>query len=437
MNTKNYLHISKTLSYLLRHDKTAPVEDGGWLSVDYITQSKGITKDEILLIVRKDAKKRFELNDDMTKVRALYGHSIKVNLSYDCKTPPEILYHGTDEDASLSILSTGLIPKSRRFVHLSTDETTARVVGSRRGNPVVLIIDASKMHKDGFLFYNPTSNTWLTERVPSNYIKATESSFSKRTKNIIYDKCNLERDNLISITCFSKEDYMSLKNDKILSMVCDIKESADIEHPIKIESLKDYFNSKLHFIYNGDHALAAKTLEEIRQLEPYTKGVVYMTSSPIESNEPYVLLGANDADSRNNAIRKICMLVEYDKWLVPFDYNDIHTSIFMGPGQIKISEYPLDMSRTDIRKICEQINKELTRTKFRGCLAQITIPESLLTSDYPIYGWDGEKRKGFDPKLSIMWAKSLMTELNHELSFIWGVSYNDVQLNPSITLFLH
>lgn len=120
-------------------------------------------------------------------------------------------------------------------------------------------------------FYNPTSRTWLVNGVPSNYI-IYMSSFSKRTKNIIYDKCNLERDSLISITCFSKEDYMSLKNDKILSMVCDIKESADIEHPIKIESLKDYFNSKLYFIYNGDHTLSATTLEEITQLEPYTRG---------------------------------------------------------------------------------------------------------------------------------------------------------------------
>ncbi len=101
MNTKNYLHISKTLSYLPRHDKTAPVEDGGWLSVDYITQTNGIAKDEILFIVRKDTKKRFELSENATKVRALYGHSLKVDLSYVCKTPPDILYHGTNMNASI------------------------------------------------------------------------------------------------------------------------------------------------------------------------------------------------------------------------------------------------------------------------------------------------------------------------------------------------
>lgn len=104
--------------------------------MDYITQYKGIATDEILLIVRKDAKKRFELNGNTTKVRAIYGYSLKVNLSYDCKTPPEILYHGTSLDTSISILSTGLIPKSCRFVHLSTDKTTARAVGSRRGFPL-------------------------------------------------------------------------------------------------------------------------------------------------------------------------------------------------------------------------------------------------------------------------------------------------------------
>jgi putative RNA 2'-phosphotransferase len=44
-----------------------------------------------------------------------------------------------------SILATGLERRRRQYVHLSADRGTARRVGSRRGQPVILSIDAAAM----------------------------------------------------------------------------------------------------------------------------------------------------------------------------------------------------------------------------------------------------------------------------------------------------
>lgn len=51
-------------------------------------------------------------------------------------------------------------------MHLSADVTTARTVGARRGEPVVLRVDAAGMHAAGALLYRATNGVWLTDRVP-------------------------------------------------------------------------------------------------------------------------------------------------------------------------------------------------------------------------------------------------------------------------------
>jgi hypothetical protein len=44
-----------------------------------------------------------------------------------------------------SILAEGLRPGRRNAVHLSSDVATARVIGGRRGRPVVLRVDAARL----------------------------------------------------------------------------------------------------------------------------------------------------------------------------------------------------------------------------------------------------------------------------------------------------
>ena len=89
--------------------------------------------------------------------------------------PPEILWHGTGLKYTESIDRTGLIPKSRLYVHLSADMETAGKVGSRHGKPVVYKVYSGRMASDGYVFYRSVNGVWLTERVPVPYLEKQDS----------------------------------------------------------------------------------------------------------------------------------------------------------------------------------------------------------------------------------------------------------------------
>ena len=85
--------------------------------------------------------------------------------------PPEILYHGTVEKYIAAIEKSGLQKMNRQHVHLSLTRETATNVGSRRGQPIVLLVHAATMHKVGYKFYRSENSVWLTESVPWEYIE--------------------------------------------------------------------------------------------------------------------------------------------------------------------------------------------------------------------------------------------------------------------------
>ena len=127
---------SKRLAYLLRHSKLP--NHKGWIKVDVVQNELGVLLLDIQKIVYEDTKGRFEFSEDKSSVRALYGHSIDVNLGLEPTTPPPVLYHGTAEKYIDSIMKEGLRPRKRNFVHLSETMDMAKQVGTRYGSPVVL-----------------------------------------------------------------------------------------------------------------------------------------------------------------------------------------------------------------------------------------------------------------------------------------------------------
>ena len=98
-------------------------------------------------------------------IRANQGHSIPVDVELDEVQPPEELWHGTGEKYVNSIDAQGLIPKSRLYVHLSKDEDTAVKVGQRHGKPVLYIVKAREMHREGYKFFLSKNGVWLTKEV--------------------------------------------------------------------------------------------------------------------------------------------------------------------------------------------------------------------------------------------------------------------------------
>jgi len=170
--------ISKFIALILRHKPEAigiTLDEHGWAEVTALIE--GINKTEpfnmemLERIVDTDEKQRYSFNEDKTLIRANQGHSIPVDVELEEVVPPDILYHGTGEKYAASIDQTGLINKSRLYVHLSGDIETAVKVGKRHGKPVIYTVNSKKMYEDGYPFFRSVNGVWLTKIVPVQYIE--------------------------------------------------------------------------------------------------------------------------------------------------------------------------------------------------------------------------------------------------------------------------
>lgn len=170
--------VSKYIALILRHKPEVigiTLDEHGWANVSELIEGIGRTHkiDMELLedIVRTDNKQRYSFNEDKTLIRANQGHSVNVDVELEKKVPPQVLYHGTGRKFVESIDKDGLIPKSRLYVHLSTDYETAVNVGKRHGEPVIYKVKAGKMADLGIEFYLSKNNVWLVKSVPVEYLE--------------------------------------------------------------------------------------------------------------------------------------------------------------------------------------------------------------------------------------------------------------------------
>ena len=179
INGKQIPHISKFLSLVLRHQpETIGIEldPNGWADVETLLQKSNsneikLDKEILIHIVETNSKKRFAFNHTFDRIRASQGHSVEIELGYTSQKPPKILYHGTGEKSVQSILDTGLQKQSRQQVHLSADIETAVKVGQRHGKPFVFKVLAEQMFNDNFEFFVSDNDIWLTDNVPTKYLK--------------------------------------------------------------------------------------------------------------------------------------------------------------------------------------------------------------------------------------------------------------------------
>jgi putative RNA 2'-phosphotransferase len=171
---------SRFVSLVLRHQPEAAgltLDREGWAQVDALiagARAAGVALDRptIEAILRESSKTRFALSADGARIRALQGHSTPdVALDYEAVAPPDILYHGTIERFLEPIFAEGLRRGERHHVHLSGDVETARIVGARRGAPVVLRVAAGEMAAAGHAFYRADNGVWLTQAVPARYLE--------------------------------------------------------------------------------------------------------------------------------------------------------------------------------------------------------------------------------------------------------------------------
>ena len=172
--------ISKFISLVLRHKPDTIViklDKNGWADLQELIDKSNayrpilmMTMENVMDVVENNDKKRFVISEDGKSIRAAQGHSVGVDLGLKKEVPPFKLYHGTVERFLPSIQEKGLMKMNRHHVHLSKDETTAAIVGDRRGKAIILEVNARAMNTDGYVFYLSENGVWLTDSVPPQYI---------------------------------------------------------------------------------------------------------------------------------------------------------------------------------------------------------------------------------------------------------------------------
>jgi putative RNA 2'-phosphotransferase len=174
----NLTKTSKYISLILRHKPETigiTLDAHGWANVKDLIEGVNKTHklDMELLeeIVATDDKQRYSFNEDKTMIRANQGHSVNVDVELEEAIPPEYLYHGTATKYMDSIWKTGLVSKSRLYVHLSSDTETATKVGERHGKSIVFRIRSKCMYLQGYKFYKSQNGVWLTKEVPVEFIE--------------------------------------------------------------------------------------------------------------------------------------------------------------------------------------------------------------------------------------------------------------------------
>ena len=178
MSPKTLTQTSKFLSLVLRHRPELiglELDEQGWCDTAELLakvnqHGRKLTLAQLQEVVARNNKQRFAFSADGSRIRANQGHSIKVELGLQPQVPPQILFHGTVAAFLPAIRTQGLIKGKRHHVHLSADQETATKVGQRRGQPVILRVNAQAMHEAGHLFYLSENGVWLTDQVPPAYL---------------------------------------------------------------------------------------------------------------------------------------------------------------------------------------------------------------------------------------------------------------------------
>lgn len=165
------------MSHALRHapsDYGLTLNDDGTVLVEDLANAFNVSVDDILNVVETDAKGRYGLvdgEDNALRIRALHGHSVPVDFEMTIVENPGTIFHGTKVDFLPSILESGLNRGSRNHVHLSSSVSTALQVANRRkGETVLLLIDASALMNSGQTVYLTATGIYLANAVPVEFI---------------------------------------------------------------------------------------------------------------------------------------------------------------------------------------------------------------------------------------------------------------------------
>jgi putative RNA 2'-phosphotransferase len=178
LNKEGVERLGRLVSGILRHFPERfgiEMDEDGWVSFDALVRAvrrkyRWANQWLVKALVYSDPKQRYELRGD--KIRAKYGHSVKVKLSDYPPAEEEVLYYGTGEEEAIRLLEIGIKPVNQAYVHLSTTiEKSEEVARLRTDEPMILEIDAKRAREEGIRIIKVNSFIALAEEIPPAYIK--------------------------------------------------------------------------------------------------------------------------------------------------------------------------------------------------------------------------------------------------------------------------
>lgn len=167
---------SRWIAYVLRHnpsryglqaDRHGYVDLAEFLRIAQRRYPE-VAAERLRELLASSSPERFEIAEN--RLRARYGHSIPVEPVGAAIEPPETLYHGTEPERRIAILSDGLVPQDRQLVHLSATMEDALAVARRRTEqPLILRVLARQAHQAGIAFYRE-GKLYLAHHIPSAFL---------------------------------------------------------------------------------------------------------------------------------------------------------------------------------------------------------------------------------------------------------------------------
>lgn len=270
--------LSRYLCYLLRHEPEGlHMDQYGYVLVkdliEHVNSCSKFRMDEKMLrdIVKHDEKQRYTVKDSFKGkiIKCNQGHSIpwiKMELNTDI-TPPNELHHGTNLNNYGMIDKSGFINRmARNAVHLTADFRMAWKSAKRWKNetPIVLVIDAKQMIKDGYIFGMTENGVWciadgLRYDISTQCIKRVEDKEKPICKEfeVIIDESYLNPGNQRLL------GYIVDEFDELKTYCFEIKQryndvGLDFQYTLGA-AIKDtirFFDDKYHLTFDMKNAIA-------------------------------------------------------------------------------------------------------------------------------------------------------------------------------------
>ena len=179
------VRLSKLVSGALRHFPDAlglRMDERGWVSIRELVEAlrrrpgyEWVEEWHIRALAALDPKGRFEVSGG--RIRARYGHTVRVEVEPLPGRAPPVLYHGTVRDRLPSIMEKGLLPMRRLYVHLSPSPEQAVEVGRRHGPDVVVLeVDVDCLRRRGLEPRRASHAVYVVEWVPPECIRVLTGS---------------------------------------------------------------------------------------------------------------------------------------------------------------------------------------------------------------------------------------------------------------------